>query len=127
MKKKKYLIGGIVLGLAMIALVYNAFAKSSVYYYEVGEILARQSDFSTKEVRLGGKVAPAPINWDASSRVLKFTVTDGTRTLPVEYKGVVPDNFTVDTEVIVQGTYRDGVFQGTNLVAKCASKYVPKS
>lgn len=127
MKKRKYLIGGIVLGLAMVALVYNAFARSSVYYYEVKEILAKQSDFSTKEVRLGGKVAPSPITWDATSRVLKFTITDGAQNLPVEYKGVVPDNFKVDTEVIVQGTYKDGVFQGTNLVARCASKYVPKS
>lgn len=127
MKKKKYLIGGIVLGLALAALVYNAFASTSVYYYQVNEILAKQSDFTAKEVRLGGKVAVAPITWDASSRVTKFTITDGTQTLPVEYQGVVPDNFAVDTEVIVQGTLKDGVFRGNNLVAKCASKYVPKS
>jgi len=127
MKKKKYLIGGIILGLAMSALIYNAFARSSVYFYEVNEILAQQADFSTKQVRLGGRVTADPISWDASSRVLKFTVTDGTKNLPVEYKGVVPDNFKADTDVIVQGTYKDGVFQGTTLQAKCASKYVPKS
>lgn len=126
MKKRKYLIGGIVLGLAMAALVYNAFARNSVYYLEVSEVLAQQADLP-KEIRIGGKVAPAPpISWDASSRVLKFAITDGIKSIPVEYKGVVPDNFQVDTEVIVQGIYRDGVFQGNNLVAKCASKYIPK-
>ena len=127
MKKKKYLIGGIILGLAMSALIYNAFARSSVYYYEVSEILANQSDYLTKEVRLGGKVTADPVSWDAGSRVRKFTVTDGTKNLPVEYQGVVPDNFKADTDVIVQGTYKDGVFYATTLQAKCASKYVPKS
>ncbi len=127
MKKKKYLIGEIILGLAMAALIYNAFAKSSVYYYEVSEILANQPDFSTKEVRLGGRVTADPISWDAGSRVRKFTVTDGAQNLPVEYQGVVPDNFKADTDVIVQGTYKDGVFYATTLQAKCASKYVPKS
>lgn len=126
MRRKKYLIGGIVLGLAMAALVFNAFAKSSVYFYEVSEVLANQTDYSSKEIRIGGKVAAAPITWDANSRLLKFTITDGKQTIPVEYKGVVPDNFKVDTEVIVQGIYREGVFQGTNLMARCASKYVPK-
>lgn len=126
MRKKKYLIGGIVIGLAMAALVFNAFAKTSVYFYEVSEVLANQTDYASKEVRIGGKVAAAPITWDANSRLLKFTITDGKQTIPVEYNGVVPDNFKVDTEVIVQGTYRDGVFQGTNLMARCASKYVPK-
>src|SRR3990172_6477994 len=101
MKKKKYLVGGIILVLAMVALVYNAFARSSVYYYEVSEILANQAGYSPKEVRLGGKVAADPITWDASSRLLKFSVTDGKKNLPVEYKGVVPDNFKVDTDVIV--------------------------
>lgn len=126
MGKKKYLIGGVVLGLALVALVYNAFARSSVYYYEVSELLSGSSDYSTKEIRLGGKVAAAPITWDAASRILKFTITDGNSTLPVVYQGVIPDNFKVDTDVIVQGTYKDGIFQGTNLVARCASRYVPK-
>jgi cytochrome c-type biogenesis protein CcmE len=45
-------------------------------------------------------------------------------TVTVRYEGVVPDTFKDDAEVIVTGTLgSDGVFQASDLLAKCPSKY----
>ncbi len=46
------------------------------------------------------------------------------KTVTVRYTGIVPDNFKDDAEVIVTGTLgSDGVFTGTEVLAKCPSKY----
>ena len=43
---------------------------------------------------------------------------------PVVYRGVIPDTFTDSADVIVEGRLgRDGTFQATTLLAKCASRY----
>ena len=63
---------------------------------------------------------------DEVARTIAFRVTDGTAELPVTYRGLVPDTFTdqQDIEVIVEGRLgRDGVFQATDVLAKCGSRY----
>ena len=51
-------------------------------------------------------------------------VTDGSQTIPVTYRGVIPDTFTDSVDVVVEGRYnRDGTFVATTLLAKCASRY----
>jgi cytochrome c-type biogenesis protein CcmE len=51
-------------------------------------------------------------------------VTDGTRRWPVVYRGIAPDTFTDSVDVVVEGRLgRDGTFQATTLLAKCASRY----
>ena len=51
-------------------------------------------------------------------------MTDGARTYPVRYRGIIPDTFTDSVDVVVEGRlHRDGVFQATVLTAKCASRY----
>jgi cytochrome c-type biogenesis protein CcmE len=53
-----------------------------------------------------------------------FSVTDGSRTIPVTYRGVIPDTFTDSVDVVVEGRYtREGTFVATTLLAKRASRY----
>jgi cytochrome c-type biogenesis protein CcmE len=48
--------------------------------------------------------------------------------VPVTYKGSVPDLFKTGREVVVDGKVRNGVFVAVpnTLVTKCPSKYTPK-
>jgi cytochrome c-type biogenesis protein CcmE len=61
--------------------------------------------------------------------VLRFTLNDvigSDVSLPVVYRGAVPDTFKVGNGVIVEGTYTaDGIFEATAILARCASKYLP--
>jgi cytochrome c-type biogenesis protein CcmE len=81
------------------------------------------------KVALAGRVLK-PVTGDAHGAGLHFRLRDvkGTATVPVVYKGSVPDLFRPGRDVVVEGHLRSGVFvaiPGT-LVTKCPSKYTPK-
>ncbi len=67
---------------------------------------------------------------DAHAGGLHFRLSDrnGAASVPVVYKGSVPDLFKTGREVVVDGTLRGGVFVAVpnTLVTKCPSKYTPK-
>ena len=80
-------------------------------------------------VSLMGQVVGKPTG-DAHAGGLRFTLRDvkGTETIPVIYKGSVPDLFRTGRDVVVDGRVRNGVFVAVpgTLVTKCPSKYSPK-
>ena len=80
-------------------------------------------------VSLVGIVVGKPTG-DAHAGGLHFRLRDrhGTATVPVVYKGSVPDLFRPTREVVVDGKLRDGVLVAVpnTLVTKCPSKYTPK-
>ncbi len=108
LKKRKFLFAGLVLIVAFAFLGYQAFISAATYYLT------------------GGTAQAGTIVYENKSRMLRFTVTDGTESLSVLYQGVVPDSFKPDAEVVLEGQYgEDGTFQATTLLAKCPSKYTP--
>ena len=84
----------------------------------------------TGRVSLVGKVAGSPTG-DAHAGGLHFRLRDrnGTASVPVVYKGSVPDLFKTGREVVVDGKLRNGVFVAVpdTLVTKCPSKYSPRN
>ena len=80
-------------------------------------------------VSLMGQVVGKPTG-DAHAGGLRFRLRDvnGTATIPVLYKGSVPDLFRTGRDVVVDGRVRSGVFVAVpgTLVTKCPSKYAPK-
>ncbi|MFH1646996.1 MAG: cytochrome c maturation protein CcmE [Chloroflexota bacterium] len=126
-KKRKFLIGGIIVILALSYLAYTGFESSAAYYYTVSEAAAPGNSVYGENLRINGKVAAGSIESDISTLTFKFFITEGGASLPVVYQGVVPDNFKDDSEVVVEG-YLDqsGVFQADTILAKCPSKYVPQ-
>jgi cytochrome c-type biogenesis protein CcmE len=84
----------------------------------------------TGRVSLMGLVVGTPAG-DAHAAGLRFKLRDikGTRSIPVVYKGSVPDLFRSGRDVVVDGQLRNGVFVAVpdTLVTKCPSKYQPKT
>lgn len=128
-KKKKFLIGGLIIVLAIAYLAYTGLENSTTYYYTVGELMGQESIADGENVKVNGRVVGGSVEQDTEERILRFTIIDveGEKSLPVVYQGVVPDTFTPGSEVVLEG-YLDsaGVFQANNILAKCASKYVPE-
>ena len=128
-KKKKFLIGGLIIVLAIAYLAYTGLENSTTYYYTVGELMGQESIADGENVKVNGRVVGGSVEQDTEERTLRFTIIDveGEKSLPVVYQGVVPDTFTPGSEVVLEG-YLDsaGVFQANNILAKCASKYVPE-
>jgi cytochrome c-type biogenesis protein CcmE len=84
----------------------------------------------TSEVALVGKVIGTPTGGGHDARGLRFRLQDveGAASIPVVYRGSVPDQFKVGREVRLEGRLRSGVFvaKRDSLRTKCPSKYTPK-
>jgi cytochrome c-type biogenesis protein CcmE len=84
----------------------------------------------TGKVSLTGYVLK-PVTGDAHGSGLHFRLRDvkGTATVPIVYKGSVPDLFRPGRDIVVEGRFQNGVFVATpgTMVTKCPSKYVPKT
>jgi cytochrome c-type biogenesis protein CcmE len=82
-------------------------------------------------VSLTGNVI-GPVSGDAHGAGLRFKLRDigggaGAATVPIVYRGTVPDLFRAKRDVVLEGRLQNGVFVATpgSLVTKCPSKYAP--
>lgn len=129
-KQRKFLIGGLVLVLAFGLLIYQGIASSGMYYLTVQEYKALDAQAAAQQVRIGGKVEEGSVNWEPMTMTLRFVVADDTPdgpTVPVLYRGVVPDSFKPGAEVVLEGkaSQTGNSFEAKTLLTKCASKYSP--
>lgn len=124
LKKKKYLIGGLILTVALIFLGYLGFMNGLTYYYEVDEFLDEANSISGQTVRVSGNVADDVVK---DGLEIRFTILDMTgkeASLPVVYSGAVPDTFKVGNQVVVEGKYTtNGIFEAETIIVKCGSKF----
>jgi len=128
LKKKKFIIGGLIVVMAIAYLTFMGFSDSGTYYYETGQLLEQGSSIYGETVRVNGKVSPGSLVQEDAGRTLRFTIVDivGDESLPVVYQGVVPDTFKVGNDVVIEGHLDSaGIFQAHTLMPKCPSKYVP--
>lgn len=127
LRKRKFIIGGAVVLLAIAYLMYSSMQDTTLYYLTPTELINRAQTMSDQGIRLGGRVVEGSVNYDNSARTLSFKVGDGQVEIPVVYKGLVPDTFKEGADVIVEGKHTpQGVFEANTLLAKCPSKYVPE-
>ncbi len=124
-RRLKFLLLGLGVAGTMVFLIVLGVNRPGgfVYYLTVKEFLDKGGQGSG-HYRVNGKVAIGTIERHPSGQEVRFTMTDGKAAIPVDYKGVIPDTFVDDAEVVVEGKLRgDGVFDATTLLAKCPSKY----
>jgi cytochrome c-type biogenesis protein CcmE len=75
--------------------------------------------------RLGGLVQNGSVHRQADA-VAVFAVTDGAASLPVTYKGILPDLFREGQGVVAEGRIgSDGIFNADTVLAKHDEKYMP--
>ena len=84
----------------------------------------------TGEVALVGKVIGTPAGQGTTTQGLRFQLQDvqGGASVPVVYRGSVPDLFKAGREVRLEGRLQSGVFvaKKDSLRTKCPSKYTPR-
>lgn len=131
----KFLLGAGIIVASVVLLITQGVRETGVYFLTPSELAAKTSadpSFYDVGLKMGAKVVPGSVRRDPTNRQIDFEVSDGMRSYPVSYRGLVPDTFTDanDIEVIVEGRLgRDGVFHATEVLAKCGSRYeaVPKA
>lgn len=124
--KTKTLIGGTVLIAAVAWLGISGVRAGSAYYVDVDKFMTDAS-CQSGQVRLCGKVAAKDLVIDTSGTAAKFRLDGASHSVPVSYRGVLPELFKAGCDVVVSGRLDDkGVFQAEQILTKCASKYVPE-
>jgi cytochrome c-type biogenesis protein CcmE len=107
-----------------IFLLYTSIAGGTTPSLQPSELAGREG-----RVALAGVVV-GPVSGDARGAGKRFRLRDleGTATVPVVYRGSVPDLFKVGRQVYLEGRLWNGTFVGApdTLVTKCPSKYAPK-
>ena len=127
-KNKRYLLIGsvLVVGGALLALVFTSFTGALVYFYTPTEIKAKSAELSGRKVRIGGLVQEGSLVKEPGTLKMRFLVVDNAERLPVQYDGMTPDLFREGQGVIVEGTWRAGeTFQAVTILAKHSEDYVP--
>ena len=117
---KKVLFGVIIVVVAVGSLVATQLRGALTYYVTVDELKAEGVEAYGDRVRVGGRVRAGTVQKDAANN-LSFTIyhNETSNSLPVRYKGIVPDIFREEGDVIVEGQWRlDGIFYATNLLAQ---------
>ncbi len=120
-----FVLGGLaLLGLA-VGLTLSALNDNLVFFYGPSELYA-QHIRPGQLVRIGGLVAAGSVRREADGSTLDFSVTDGKRSVPVTYRGTVPDLFREGQGVVIEGRLtQSGTFRATTLLAKHDERYMP--
>jgi cytochrome c-type biogenesis protein CcmE len=113
--------------LLAVFLLYTSIAGGGTPSLRPSQLLADTHE--GKRVTLSGKVI-GTVRGDAQAGGLRFRLRDvkGTASVPVVYRGSVPDMFRTGRDISVDGHLRSGTFVGVRntLVTKCPSKYSSK-
>ena len=132
----KFIIGAALIVGSVGFLIAQGVKETGVYFLTPAELAAKTASDPTfvenVGFKVGAMVVPGSVRRDPDGRRIDFQVSDGVKTYPVTYRGLVPDTFTdaSEIEVVVEGRLgRDGVIRATDVLAKCGSRYeaVPKA
>ena len=152
MKKKpnyKLIIGGVVIAAALLYLLISSTISGSQYFLTVEELQAQKAEYVGKNVRMSGSVLGDTIQYDQKTLNLTFDVAQipgdhrviqqmggmakvledaaadpNASRMTIHYTGAKPDLLQPAAQAIVSGSLdANGVFQATELLLKCPSKY----
>ena len=129
MKRRHKRIGIILVGLAGLSLaaflVASAFRENLVFFFSPTQVAAKEAPVD-RTFRIGGLVQDGTLKREADGLTVRFTVTDTAASIPVVYKGILPDLFKEGRGCVAQGKIgADGVFQAEQVLAKHDENYMP--
>ena len=75
--------------------------------------------------RIGGLVEEGSLV-RGQGETIRFSVTDGGASVPVTFKGVLPDLFGETQGMVGTGKYINGTFEASEILAKHDENYMPK-
>ena len=126
-KQRRLSLIGAALGVIAlaVALVLGALKESIVFFNSPTDVVEKQIKPGTR-IRVGGLVKHGSV-WRGDSLAVRFEVTDGKRTIPVAYQGLLPDLFREGQGVVAEGTLDSaGTFRADSVLAKHDETYMPK-
>ena len=126
----RFMVGLVGMAAVVTYLVWTGISETMVYYLtpvELVEKVEADPSFHDVGVKVGAMVVPGSYSRVEGELLHVFTVRDlveESSTFVVEFRDALPDTFTDDVEVVLEGRLRpDGVFEANTLLTKCGSRY----
>jgi len=114
-----------VAGLALAAgLVLRALNENLAFFYTPTQVAANEAP-QNRAFRVGGMVEMGSVKRQADGLTVQFVVTDTAKSIPVMYKGILPDLFKEGKGVVAQGRLENGAFVANEVLAKHDENYMP--
>jgi cytochrome c-type biogenesis protein CcmE len=124
--KRMALIAGALAALGIaVTLILNAFQSNLVFFFTPTQVMAHEAP-QGRSFRIGGMVEEGSLKRQPDGVTVRFMVTDTLKSVPVAYKGILPDLFREGKGVVAQGKLdADGVFAASEVLAKHDENYMP--
>ena len=129
MKRKHKRLTFVAIGIVILSfaggLILFAFNDNIVFFLSPTEIVQK---FQKKEItpqqrlRIGGLVKKGSVR---KATINRFKVTDLSTFVIVEFEGILPDLFREGQGIVAEGTYNNGIFTASEVLAKHDETYMP--
>ncbi|MEL6548621.1 MAG: cytochrome c maturation protein CcmE [Pseudomonadota bacterium] len=106
------------------ALVGYAF-QDGINFFRSPSQVAEAPPPSTEVFRIGGLVEEGTLI-RGEGEAITFRVTDGGASIPVTYTGILPDLFREGEGMVGTGSFIDGTFRASEILARHDETYMPK-
>lgn len=124
-KRLMFIIAGLALVAAAVGLVLFALKDNVSLYFTPTQVYNKEAP-QGRSFRIGGLVEEGSVKRQGDGLTVHFNITDTAKSMPVVYKGILPDLFKEGKGVVAQGKLQDGnVFHAEEVLAKHDENYMP--
>ncbi len=124
-KRLAWIVAGVALIGAAVGLVLFALKNNVSLYFTPTQVYNKEAP-QGRNFRIGGLVEAGSVQREKDGLTVRFSITDTARTMPVIYKGILPDLFKEGKGVVAQGKLEaDNVFHADEVLAKHDENYMP--
>lgn len=125
-KRLMLVLAGMAVLSAAATLVLYAFSETATFFHSPSEVQAK-APTAERAFRLGGLVEEGSVKKLADGLTTEFRVTDLAASIPVTYRGILPDLFREGQGVVTEGRLGpNGVFVADEVLAKHDETYMPR-
>ncbi len=124
-KRFFFIVIGVVAVAAAVGLVLNALKNNVSLYFTPTQVYNKEAP-EGRSFRIGGLVEQGSVKRESDGLTVHFVITDTHKSMPVVYKGILPDLFKEGKGVVAQGKMEaDGVMHAEEVLAKHDENYMP--
>ncbi|MFD2643393.1 cytochrome c maturation protein CcmE [Pseudomonas japonica] len=125
-KKRLFIILGLLAGVGVaVGLALSALQENINLFYTPTQIANGEAPLDTR-IRAGGMVEKGSVQRSSDSLDVRFVVTDFNKSVPITYRGILPDLFREGQGIVALGKLNgEGVVVADEVLAKHDEKYMP--
>jgi cytochrome c-type biogenesis protein CcmE len=123
LKRPAYYLVAVAVLVSAGFMIYRVLNESLVYFVLPNEYAQTPGEYADRRIRLAGIVEKGSVAFDSKNLRLTFVVSDSIESYEVNHTGSPPDMFKENGGVVIEGSFKDGVFMSDNLLVKHSEVY----